>query len=105
MRPTLVVFASPSFDLRSCFVNRFKPVRVQAFVPQRSVEGFDEAVVRGLAGATEIDSDFVVICPQIEQTTGKLAAVVDEHAYWCTSNSGNQHRSFRYFSKPDSAVE
>jgi len=33
-RPTLIVIDPPRFDLYPCFVNGFKPVHVQAFIPQ-----------------------------------------------------------------------
>ena len=55
VRATLIVLNSPSFDLRPGLVNRLEPVNVQAFVPERSVERLDEAVVGRLAGPVEVD--------------------------------------------------
>jgi hypothetical protein len=46
VRPTLVVLDSPSFDLLFGIVNRFESPHIQALIPERPVEGFDEAVVR-----------------------------------------------------------
>jgi hypothetical protein len=64
-------------------------MNVQTFVPQRSVEGFNEAVIGGLSRMTEVDLNFVVIRPEIEDLLGKLAAVVHEHHRWRPA-SGDQ---------------
>lgn len=78
MRPTLIVVPSPGLDLRPGVLERLEPVEVQAFVTERPVEGLDEAVVRRLPGAAEIDSDPVMVRPEIQQAPRKLAAIVDE---------------------------
>lgn len=89
MRPTLVVVPPPSFDLPPSVVNRFEPVNVQAFVALRTVEALDESVVDGFARSTEVETDPVVIGPQIKQMARELATVVDENPHWRTACCGN----------------
>lgn len=52
-------------------------MRVQAFQPELAVESCDEAVIRGLAGAGDVQGDVVGLGPQIEIAGNELAAVVD----------------------------
>ena len=49
MRPTLIVIPSPSFDLLFCFVDRFEPVRIEAFIAQSTIERFHVGVIGWLA--------------------------------------------------------
>ena len=72
VRPTLVVLDPPSFDLRFGFLNGLEPVNIQALVPKRSVERFDEAVIGRLARPIEVDRHLVVVRPQIEDPAGEL---------------------------------
>ena len=51
-----MVVDPPSFNPRPCFLHRFEPVYVQALVSKGSVERFDEAIVRWLAGPAEFQS-------------------------------------------------
>jgi hypothetical protein len=43
-----MVFLSPGFDERLCFVEISEPMGIQALRPEGPVEGLDEGVVGGL---------------------------------------------------------
>ena len=60
---------------------------IQALVPQRSVEGFDEGVIGRLARSREIDPRSMVISPQVDKLAGKLCTIVSEQIFWCASQS------------------
>ena len=51
---------------------------VQALVSKGSVERFDEAIARWLAGSAEVDPHSMMIRPEIEHAPRELAAVVLE---------------------------
>jgi hypothetical protein len=50
---------SPSFYLAFGVVKRNEPVGVQAFVPQSSVERFDQRVVGWFPRSAEVERDLV----------------------------------------------
>ena len=52
-----------------------EPAGVQAFCSQTAVEGLNVGVIRGCAGAGEVDLHPVQVCPLVQQTTGKFRAV------------------------------
>jgi hypothetical protein len=54
---------------------------IQALVPQRSVEGRDEAVIRRFARSTEVQPNFMVIGPHVYGPPTELAPVIDEYAF------------------------
>jgi hypothetical protein len=56
-------------------------VRVQAFVSELAIEGFDEAVVRGLARPGEVGNDTALIGPQIEIARDELGALINANAF------------------------
>lgn len=85
MRPTLVVFDSPSFDSRFGFVNRLEPVQVQALVAERAIEAFDKRVVSWLARPTEVDLYAMMVSPQIHEATRELTAVINENSRGCAA--------------------
>ena len=78
-----------SFNLGPRVVNRFEPVDVETFVPERAVEGLDEGIVGWLAGSAEVELHTVVMGPEIHHPPGEFATVVDEHARRGTT-SANQ---------------
>ena len=87
MRSALIVIDPPRFDLDLCLVNRFKPVHVQTFVPHRTVERLDEAVVGRLPRSTEVDLHFVMVSPEIKELSGELAAVIRQYPHGSTPMS------------------
>ena len=66
VRSTLVIVLAPSFDLAPGVVKRKEPVGVQAFVPQTSVERFDERVVGWFPRPAEVERDLMEIGPLVE---------------------------------------
>lgn len=48
VRSTLVIIAAPGFDDCAGVGQVVKPVQVEAFIAQRSIEAFDEGIVGGL---------------------------------------------------------
>jgi hypothetical protein len=46
MRALFVVVGAPGFDDIACFLQRCERVLVQAFIPELTVEAFDEGVLR-----------------------------------------------------------
>ena len=59
MGPNLVVVSAPSLELFGRVCKREEPVGFQALGAVAAVEGFDEGVVRRLAGAGEVQGDAV----------------------------------------------
>jgi hypothetical protein len=53
-------------------INRIKPVSVQAFLTEPTVEGFDDCIVRRLSSSAEIDLDLIAVRPLIHHATEKL---------------------------------
>ena len=54
----------------------FKPVGIGAFTPGRPLEGLDRDIVGWLPWSAEFDLDLVVVGPEVEEVTGKLASAV-----------------------------
>lgn len=59
---------------------------IQALVPQRSVESFDEGVIGRLARSKEIDPRSMVISPQIDKLAGELYAIICKQIFWRACN-------------------
>lgn len=76
MRPILVIVPSPSIDLLAGIVNGFEPMRVQAFLAEPSVEGFDDRIISRLPAAAEIHSHVIGVCLEIHLRAGKLRSIV-----------------------------
>jgi hypothetical protein len=74
MWPDFVVVSTPILHFLPGVVKAQEPVRVQAFVSELAIEGFDEAVVRGLARPGEVENDTALIGPQIEIARDELGA-------------------------------
>ena len=82
----------PSLDDVLNFLQRLKPVRVDALCPEDSIKRLAEGVVRGLAPSGEVDLHFVAVSPQVHQLTGELAAVVAEQYFSHTARQGTAQR-------------
>ena len=76
MRPAPVVLDLPSGQLLPSIAQVGEPMQVQTLVTKAAIEAFNERVIRWLAGSGELERDVVSVCPQIDKTPGKLAAVV-----------------------------
>lgn len=53
MRSFIVVVATPGFDLLPCVLDRHELVLIQAFCAQPTIEGFVQAIIRGLSAAAD----------------------------------------------------
>jgi len=78
VKPALIGVAPPRLDQPPCLGQGGEPVDVEALVPERSIEAFDEAILLRLAGAREVHSDLVMICPEVHDLAGKFTAI----AHW-----------------------
>lgn len=100
MGPDLVVVSAPSLQLFSRIRKREEPAGVQALGAEAAVEGFDEGVVRGLAGAGEVQGDAVGVGPQVKE----LCALIDPDGLWIAQfGAGPIHRlddAFRPIGEP-----
>ena len=72
----MVVELTPLFDRHSRFAHILKPLPVQAFVPQLSVEALHESVVPGSARRNERRADPPVTQPAHDRASGELRALV-----------------------------
>jgi hypothetical protein len=77
VRPTLVIIDPPCLDDRSDVIEIYKPVLVQAFVPELAVEALHETIIDRLARADELQPDSVRIRPAIHGVADELGAVID----------------------------
>jgi hypothetical protein len=50
-----VVVNAPGFDRRLCFCKRVEPLRVQALLPNSTVEGFGECILYWFARLNEVE--------------------------------------------------
>lgn len=82
MGPSTVVAEAPLLDGALRISERQKPVLVQARVAQPAVERFDERVVDGFPGTTELELHAVLMRPGIERLAAELGPVVDGDALW-----------------------
>lgn len=57
VRSVMVVIRPPSFDLALRILDRQELVRVQTFIAQLAVEGFDKAVFDRLSASDEVEQD------------------------------------------------
>ena len=60
-----VVVYPPFFQGGSGFVDREKPLLIEAFLPQPAVEGFDKGIIGGGAGSAENQLHAALVCPGI----------------------------------------
>ena len=63
MRTTLAIIEASGFDDCTGLGQIIEAVRVEAFIAQRSIEGFDEGIVGRFAVLREVDAYAVMISP------------------------------------------
>jgi hypothetical protein len=66
MRPDFIVFLSPRLDDRLGFLQRQKPMLVQTFIAEFSVEAFAECILDRLARINEMQLHLMSIRPFIQ---------------------------------------
>ena len=79
--PLLVIVAVPSLDLLCSILQAQKPVLIQALLSEAAVKRFDEGIIRGLAGAGEVQDYAMSVSPQVNFLGDKLRAVVQPDAF------------------------
>jgi hypothetical protein len=72
VRSTRVIVLAPSFDLAPGVVTRKEPVGVQTFVPQPSVERFNQRVVGRFPWPTEVDTTDIYHPVTLKITAGPM---------------------------------
>src|SRR5579863_4418913 len=82
VRSDLIVVSTPSLAFFTSFVEAHEPVGVQALGAELAVQAFDEGVVRGFAGPTEVECHVVQEGPEIELPADELGAVVETDRLW-----------------------
>src|SRR6516162_9438252 len=75
--PFFVLVSAPilHFFLRVCKAQ--EPVGIEAFLPEASIERFDEGIVCGFAGPGEVQRDAALIGPDVKISRHELAALID----------------------------
>jgi hypothetical protein len=63
MWASTVVIVTPDGDFLACVEQIAKPVRIQAFVTEASIEAFDMAILHGLAGFNMVHRDLPLDAP------------------------------------------
>src|SRR6478752_2210200 len=76
MRPRFVVVTSPRADDGACGVQALKPVVVQAFIAEATIEALDESVLRRFTWSDEFQLHAVVIGPLVQRPAGELRSLV-----------------------------
>lgn len=84
----VVVVDPPSFDLLPGVVQTQKPVDVQALVPERAVERFDERIVGGSARPGKVHRYLIFVCPPVQSFADELTAVVGLKSFGNTALGG-----------------
>jgi len=81
VRTVCIVLLSPRFQCFLGFLQREKPVLIQALCPEFAVEGRDVGVVGGLTRTTEIQLHPVAVRPGIERLAEELGAILYREAF------------------------
>lgn len=81
----MIKIRSPSLDRVACVSEREKAARVQTLIAKLPVEALDVPVLRRLSWTNEMDLHAIDVCPMLERTRRKLAAVVDGQDFWRAS--------------------
>ena len=75
--PFFVVVSAPILHFFLRVRKAQEPVGIEAFLPEASVERFDEGIVCGFAGPGEVQRDAVSIGPNVKISRHELAALID----------------------------
>lgn len=79
MGPIGVVFDPPVFYKLLGLLEAHEIVLVKALLPELPIEGFDIAVLNGLAGPDEVELHAVAVSPFIQGLADELRAVIDPY--------------------------
>jgi len=87
--PDLVIVSAPRLKLLPCIVQRQESMRVEAFLPEPSVEGLDERVIGGLTRPREVERDAFLISPEIKVARDELRALVNANGLRIANGAAN----------------
>jgi hypothetical protein len=76
VRAVLTVIDAPRFDLGPRIVDGGELMHVQALIAEAAVKRFDERVIYGFAGPSEIELDATLIRPIFQSPRGEFGAMV-----------------------------
>ena len=82
MRSDFVIIPTPVLDGVPGMFQTYKPIDVQAFIPQPAIEAFNEGVLDRLAWANEVQFDASLVSPLIQRLTSKFRTIVDGDDFW-----------------------
>src|SRR5215217_4902497 len=68
----------PEFPLR--VFHRPKPAHIQTFIPQTTIEAFNEAIFNWPSRSDEVQLNTVLHGPSLQNPSGELAAVINGYA-------------------------
>jgi hypothetical protein len=73
----LVVVIMPILQFFLCVCKAQKPVSIQTFCSEATIEGFDEGIVGRLSWSGEVERDSPLISPQVQIVGDELGALID----------------------------
>ena len=88
MRSGLVVVKPPSGNGNTGLLQRLKPVFVQTFIPERTIETLDVRVLSRTAWLNQDVLDAVLLCPSHECPASELRPVVSPDRFGVTPKYG-----------------
>src|ERR687890_224724 len=80
MRSLFVVIGPPLFDLSLRVCQVYKPVRIQALLPEPAVETLDEGILHRLSRLDKLQANMPLFAPGCDCPPPKLWSIVhDDH--------------------------
>ena len=87
VRPMLVVVSAPGGDQDTSLLQARKPVVIQAFIPEASIEALDERVLRRFASLNQLELNAMLAGPLIECLAGKFRSLVGSNGLGVASEA------------------
>lgn len=87
VRPMLVVVSAPSGDQDTSLRQARKPMVIQAFIPEATVEALDEGVLRGFAGLDQLQLNTMLAGPLVQCLAGKFWPLVGSNSLGVTTKA------------------
>lgn len=90
MRANHIVLVFPSADYLPCLLEIVKPVQIKTFIPEFSIETFNETILHGFSRINKHMLYMLPMSPCIEGITGKFGTIISFGPPW------NSLALFRY---------
>lgn len=81
MRANHIVLVFPSADYLPCFLEIVKTVQIKTFIPEFSIETFNETILHGFSRINKHMLYMLLISPCIEGITGKFGTIVRKNFF------------------------